>query len=102
MKMKTEEIEIKSTKAQLEEFKDSFVWLDIVNELEKWKQGFEEELRSIVDDAASSNPSTASVLLHLGDLNGRIKAVDYMLSIPDIFLSLMEEKENDSGRNKTD
>jgi len=96
------EMEIKATKAQVEEFKDSFLWLDMVNELENWKQGFEDELKSIVDDAASNNPSTASVLLHMGDLNGRIKAVNYMLSIPDVFLSLMEEKKDELRRNETD
>ena len=94
-----EVIEIKSTKSQLEDFKESIIWYDLVKELEAWKKGFETELKSIVDDAASSNPSTASVLLHLGDLNGRIKAVDYLLSLPDVFISLLEDKD---GRNKTD
>ena len=94
-----EVIEIKSTKSQLEDFKESIIWYDLVKELEAWKKGFETELKSIVDDAASSNPSTASVLLHLGDLNGRIKAVDYLLGLPDVFISLLEDKD---GRNKTD
>ena len=94
-----EVIEIKSTKSQLEDFKESIIWYDLVKELEAWKKGFETELKSIVDDAASSNPSTASVLLHLGDLNGRIKAVDYLVSLPDVFISLLEDKD---GRNKTD
>jgi len=94
-----EVIEIKSTKSQLEDFKESIIWYDLVKELEAWKKGFEMELKSIVDGAASSNPSTASVLLHLGDLNGRIKAVDYLLSLPDVFISLLEDKD---GRNKTD
>jgi hypothetical protein len=91
-----EKFELRTTKNQVQEFKDSILWLDIVKELKAWKRGFDLEMKSIVDDAAETNPSTASVLLHMGDLNGRIKAVDYVLGIPDMFLSILEEKKNDS------
>lgn len=90
-----EKIIINSTKAKLEEFKTSIIWSDIVNELNSWKTGFEQEMQSIVDEAAENNPSTASVLLHLGDLNGRIKAVNYMLSIPDVFLTILADKKQE-------
>ena len=86
-------IELRTTKDSIIDFMQSVLWADICQELNSWKQGFEMERGSIVDDAAENNPSTASVLLHLGDLNGRIKAVDYMLSIPEVFLSLIESKE---------
>lgn len=89
-----ETIEIRATKDQIEELKSSILWLDIVNELEAWKEGFKREMMSIVDDAAATNPSSASVLMHLGDLNGRVKAVDYVMSIPDVFLQLLAEKTN--------
>ena len=91
-----EQITIKSTRASVEEFKESILWLDITNELSMWRNGFEIEMQSIVDDAAESNPSTASVLLHLGDLNGRIKAVTYVLAILDVFLDLLEKREDDN------
>ena len=99
-----DKVTIKSTKQQILEFKESFIWQDIVDELVDWKEGFNKEMQSIVDDAAIENPSTASILLHMGDLNGRQKAVDYMLGILDMFLSILEskEQENDSGRNKAD
>ena len=87
---------IRVTRDQIEEFRSSILWADIVAELENWKLGFELEMKSIVDNAAETNPSTASVLLHMGDLNGRLKAVDYMLSIPDVFLSLIETKKEDN------
>lgn len=87
------EIGINATKDQIEEFKESILWSDIVKELECWKEGFSAEMMSIVDDSAESNSSTASVLLHMGDLNGRRKAVDYMISILDVFLSILETKE---------
>ena len=98
------EIVVRATKEQINEFKESLLWQDIVNELLAWKEGFNREMQSIVDDAATENPSTASVLLHMGDLNGRQKAVDYMINILDMFLSILEskEQENDSGRNETD
>jgi len=93
-----DEIRITSTKDQITEFKESFLWADIKRELNMWKVGFEGEYSSIVDEAAATNPSTASVLLHMGDINGRAKAVDYMLSIPDIFLQILEGYKDDSKR----
>jgi hypothetical protein len=97
-------ISVRATKQQILDFKESILWKDIVEELTMWKKSFNAEMLSIVDEAASDNPSTATVLLHLGDLNGRQKAVDYMLGILDVFLSIIEskEQENDFGRNETD
>ena len=99
-----EQISIRTSREAIEEFKESILWTDIVEELMAWKEGFNGEMLSIVDDAAGTNPSTASVLLHMGDLNGRQKAVDYFLSLPDVFLSLIENKKEDKkdGRNQTD
>jgi len=90
-----ETIQIRVSKDAIEEFKESILWADIIEELKSWKEGFNREQLSIVDDAASNNPSTASVLLHMGDLNGRQKAVDYFLSLPDVFLSILDEKKEE-------
>jgi hypothetical protein len=87
-----EQIEIHSTKDQLRDFKESVLWNDIIRELESWKKGFNDEMLSIVDNAADTNPTSAAILLHMGDLNGRIKAVDYFLSLPDVFLSILSDK----------
>jgi hypothetical protein len=95
-------IEIKSTREAMEEFKGSLIWADIVDELTEWKESFSREQDSIVDDAADNNPSTASVLLHMGDLNGRKKAIDYVLNILDMFLSILEDEEDGTGRDETD
>ena len=99
-----EGIQIRTTVDQLEEFKESILWADITEELKSWKEGFNREMLSIVDNAEGENPSTASVLLHMGDLNGRQKAVDYFLSLPDVFLDLLKMKLEDKkdGRNKAD
>lgn len=94
-----ETIQINSTKDQLEEFRQSIIWNDFVRELESWKQGFTLELLSITDDAATTNPSTASLLLHIGDLNGRQKAVDYVLGLPDLFIQILEDKTKKGEEN---
>jgi hypothetical protein len=97
-----EGIQVRVSKDALEEFKKSILWADIVEELQSWKEGFNREMQSIVDDAEGNNPSTASVLLHMGDLNGRQKAVDYFLSLPDVFIDLLtseKEDKNDSRGN---
>lgn len=99
-------MQIYATRDQIEDLKNSVLWNDIVSELETWKEGFGLEQDMIVDNAADTNPSTASVLMHLGDLNGRRKAVDYMLSILDVFLDIIEmqeeEKLSDSNTQEED
>ena len=88
--MSLETPKVNSARIQIEAFMESILWDDFKRELAAWKVGFDRELKSIVDSAVSDNPSTASVLMHMGDLNGRMKAVDYMLSLPEMFLDLLE------------
>ena len=89
-------MKVNATREAIEDFKESLLWNDITREIKAWKKGFNIEMLNIVDDAASENPSTAQVLLHMGDLNGRQKAVDYFLSILDVFLDTIEiQKEDD-------
>jgi hypothetical protein len=95
-------IQIRVSKEAIEEFKESILWADIVAELNIWKEGFNREMLSIVDDAEGNNPSTATVLLHMGDLNGRQKAVDYFLSLPDVFIDILTtDKENKEDKEKS-
>lgn len=96
------EIKVHSTRYQIEEFKNSVIWKDIKRELSAWKLAFRKEMMAIVDDSATENPSTASVLMHLGDINGRQKAVDYILSLPDIFLNILEDTKDGSRRESTE
>ena len=85
-------ITVNATKGQIEDFKESILWQDITRELDFWLEGFAKEQDSITDDARSNNPSTASVLLHLGDINGRKKAVAYFKQILDVFIDVLEDK----------
>ena len=96
------EVKVNATRDQLNEFKKSILWQDIRRELFIWKRGFELEYKTIVDNAAENNPSTASVLLHIGDISGRTKAVDYLMSLPDIFLGILEGQKDDASRERTE
>lgn len=89
-----ERMQVRATVGDLEEFKESIVWKDILRELDAWRKGFEIEQSAIVDNAQSENPSTASVLMHLGDINGRTKAVEYMKMIPDIFIQMLKDEKD--------
>jgi len=91
------EVTINATRSQIEDFISSVLWKDMIRELSMWKSGFRREMASIVDNAADTNPSSASVLMHLGDINGRIKAVDYMLGLPEMFLQVLKAKGEDNG-----
>lgn len=84
-----------ATAEQYEEFKTSVIWKDLVRELNSWKKGFELERSAIVEDAAEKNPSTATVLMHLGSIDGRIKAVNYILSLPDILSSIAKDQQEE-------
>ena len=101
--MELEEVKIMSAKRDFEVFKRGVVWADMTRELTAWKEGFEMERSGIVEKVASENLSTAAVLLHMGDINGRIKAVNYMLSLPDVLMGMIEmEKEAKSDKQLTE
>ena len=100
--MDEKQVTVRSTKGEIERFMDSILWKDMKRELGVWKKGFKAENESIVDDASETNPSTASVLMHIGDINGRVKTVDYLLSLPTIFLQILEDQKDDNRRNETD
>jgi hypothetical protein len=85
------QVTVYATKDQIEEFLSSMLWKDIRRELLMWKREFVNELTNLTDEAKDSNPSTASVMLHIGDINGRTNAVDYLLSLPNVFLQILED-----------
>ena len=95
-------IEVNATKGQIESFKGSVLWQDICRELDFWADGFKGEEESIVDRIASENLSTPATLTLLGSIDGRKKAVTYFKQILDVFLNVLEEKENDSKRERTE
>lgn len=86
---------VRATRDALDEFKESIIWKDFKRELAAWKLGFQREMMGIVGNAESEKPSTAEVLMHLGDLHGRMKAVDYLLQLPDMFKQILEEQKDE-------
>jgi hypothetical protein len=98
---------IRSTKSQIEEFKESLIWKDFKDELNKLAKLalLEYDLvgeARVEDSGQRTIPNSSETLIHLGDIKGRRKAVQYFLSIPDILLGIIEEKKNDSERDRTD
>ena len=89
-----EELTVNATKLQIEEFKNSVLWQDICRELDFWASACKEEPLDIVANAETNNPSTAAVLMHLGDISGRVKSVQYFKEILDVFLSIKIQEEN--------
>ena len=91
---------IRSTKSQIEEFKKSFIWKDIVDELDTLTKNAQLEYDIVgephIDDAGYKIvPNSSETLIHLGDIKGRRKAVNYFLNIPDILLQILEDNKND-------
>ena len=98
-----EEEVLKSTRVQVEEFKESMVWLDIVDELNRLARNAQLEYdlvgeSHIDDEGFKIVPNSSETLIHLGDIKGRRKAVSYFLSIPDILLQILEGQKDDSKR----
>ena len=87
-----DQVTVNATRDQIEEFISSMLWKDMRRELIMWKKGFAQEMSQITDEAKDTNPSTASVLLHMGDINGRMRTVDYLLNLPNVFLQLLDDK----------
>ena len=88
-------VNVRATKDQINEFLESILWKDIKRELGAWKTGFKNEMLNIVSEAENENPSSATVLMHMGDIHGRIKAVEYLLELPYVFLQVLEDKTMD-------
>lgn len=89
------EVEVRATKLQIEEFKDSILWEDIKNELEQWKLVAQGEYSQVVGNIISGDSDIENSDMHLGSLYGRERTIDYLLSIPDIFLQILEEKKDE-------
>lgn len=88
------DLEILSTRNQMEEFKKSFVWKDLMSTLASWDKDLDIEHTGIVDSAIDENATSAKVMLHLGDISGRRKAIRYFLSIPDVIIEDLKQIED--------
>ena len=82
---------------------NSFMWKDIKVELAAWRKMFEREPMAVVDKALNGEENSASTMMRLGDIHGRMAAVDYMLEMPSVFLSIKEyEKQEKELKQQTE
>lgn len=94
---------IRSVKSEVEEFIESMIWKDIVDELNSLNKQAMLEYDLVgephTDDSGNKIvPNTSETLIHLGEIKGRRKAVSYFLNIPDILLQILEDKKDDNKR----
>jgi hypothetical protein len=98
---------IRTTKSEIESFKESFLWLDIKDELNDLAKRAQLEYDLVgephIDDSGYKIiPNSSETLIHLGDIKGRRKAVSYFLNILEVLLQILEDKKNDTERELTD
>jgi len=91
-------IVVTATRDQINEFKGSLLWRDIKHELEVWKSAARNEYSQVIGDIISGESGIENSDMHLGSLYGREATIDYLLSIPDIFLEILEDKKDESRR----
>lgn len=98
---------IRTTVSEIESFRESTLWLDIVDELNDLANRAQLEYDLVGEPHVDDNgykivPNSSETLIHLGDIKGRRKAVSYFLNVLDILLQILEDKKNDSERESTD
>lgn len=96
---------IKSTKAQLEEFKESFIWSDIKDELTQLDRLAQLEYDIVGEPHKNDSgslviPNSSETLIHLGDIKGRRKAVKYFLDIIDVLIDAVTQQQEDKKASK--
>ena len=88
------EVEVNATKLQLEGFKESILWQDIERELVKWRSAARHEYSRVIGDVIEGDSGVENSDMHLGSLYGRERSIDFMLSLPNMFLEILKEKED--------
>ncbi len=78
------DVVITATRDQLVEFLESFIWKDMIRELELWKA------------SAAKDYDQVSDLLTLGKIQGRREAIDYILGLPKNLLEVLEDRSRES------
>jgi len=92
---------IRSTKTSIEEFKESLLWQDILDEIDTWISSLKNP-HEITGDIIDGNMNSGAGLALHGYVKGCKEASERFKIILDILLNLKEEKEDDSGRNETE
>lgn len=93
---------VNATRNQIEDFVDSLLWKDIKRELKIWQRASVDEYSQVIGNIISGDSDIENSDMHLGSLYGREKTIDFLLSIPEMFLQILEDKkleeeQDDSG-----
>ena len=81
---------VRATREQITDFIESLLWKDMKREMGRWKRQFEKESISVIGSCIDVKENSASILTHLGDIHGRCVTIDFLLEMPDVFLSELE------------
>jgi len=100
--MEDYEVRINATKAQIEDLKSSILWQDIQRELDFWAEGLAHEKESLPEKIVKENLSSAASLILYVSVDERKAAINYFKRILDVFLDMLEEKKDDSERERAD
>lgn len=96
---------IKSTKSQLVEFKESFIWSDIKDELNKLSARSLGEYDTVgevrMDGETKIYPSTSETLIHLGYIKGQRAAINYFLDVIDILILDAEQQQEEAKADRS-
>jgi len=95
----TKEVVVNATIDQIEEFKISILWQDIKRELIMWKEMCKDEYGQVVGDSITTGKD---ISIHLGDIHGREMTIDYLLSLPDVFLQILKDKEEIEDESRSE
>lgn len=96
------QVRVNATRIQIEHFKESILWQDIKNELDFWAEGLDKERESLPDRIVRDNLSSAAAIVHYVSIDERKSAIKYFKGILDVFLDILEERKNDSERERAD
>ena len=96
--MDEHEVVINATRDQIEEFKGSLLWKDMQEELKRWLEMFAIQKSNTIDMCISGEIGGSSALASLAEVKGRERTIEYIMAMPDVFLQILEDKKNDSGR----
>jgi hypothetical protein len=86
---------IRATKEQILEFKESILWKDMKREMAIWRRQFERETLNVIDDMIEGEKESLSCMAHLASIHGRGRAIDFMIALPDTFLSILQMQKED-------
>ena len=91
---------MRSTKTEIEEFKESPIWLDILDEMQLAIEIYQKQLLSLPESAVKLNQSSTALIARMGYIDGTIKTFEYVrnelldIMIADIDTKKMEKRLN--------